>query len=150
LENLLRDTVNETIKGKKYPEKFNIWGRALLSIPYAIPIVGNIAQSMLEYNSGFSVPATRVVEEFISGSKDLINPAGENEETKIKNKKRGAMKIAETLASVKGVAGISQAMDILERILIPPNETKDVVGTSIRPSLPSRPSREGRPSRQSR
>lgn len=150
LEDELRRKVNKTIIGKSYPEKYGFITQSLLSLPASIPVIGNIFNAVVEYNSGFSFPLSRSAENLIRGASRAIDPAGQTEADREKNRGKGILMLSEAFLSLGGFAGISQIMDIVERVAYPPNETLNVVGTPARmpapasrpkpPALPTRPS----------
>lgn len=150
LEDELRRKVNNTIRGKSYPEKYGFITQSLLSLPAAVPVIGNVFNAVVEYNSGFSFPLSRAMENLVRGGARAIDPAGQTEAEREKNRGKGILMLSEALLSVGGVAGISQIMDIVERKVYPPNETSNVIGTPARmpspASLPKPPAMPKRPS----
>ena len=141
IENLVRSKITEVTTGKKYPGKFNFWQQSLLTTPEAIPVLGNVITSVVEYGKGYSIPLTRVVELLIQGTTGLINPSGQDQATKDKNRKLGALRAAEAIGTIKGVPGSSQLSDFIERIFIP-TPVSVSAGTkkaTITPTLPKAP-----------
>lgn len=141
LENYLRKIATKITTGKEYPEKFNFWQQSLLTVPETTPVVGSILSSVLEYNKGFSLPITRVVETLIQGAQGIISPAGETKSKREQNKIKGALKFVEAAATLYGVSGTSQLADFIERALIPVKPTRSAGGSNKSgiPTLPKQP-----------
>ncbi len=109
------------------------------SIPETVPFLGNILQARREWGASPSVPLTRAIDTVFIGFKML---SSDNEETK----KKGVLRISEAFLSLLGVAGTAQAFDFIERAVVPPGRTTDLMNVSPElngygiPKIPSMPS----------
>lgn len=115
VEEEMRKWVFSLVKGRKYDDKFSMLKSALFTIPESVPILGQMLKGTLQYNQGYSIPITRVLENFIKGGTMLFSK-------KESTQKRGALKITEALATFKGIPGTAQVFDIAERFIIPPKK----------------------------
>jgi hypothetical protein len=148
IENILRSYVNNAITGNDYPQKFNFLAQSLLMVPEAVPIVGGILTSQLEYGQAGSFPLQRVSSNLIKGATEFVNPSGATEETKAKNRTKGAIMLGEAIGSLAGVTGSAQAADVIQRVMIPP--TPSVKPKNTTPARPVRAKRSERPKRPER
>lgn len=139
LENFLRTKAQQFTTGIEYPERLNFWQQSLLTTPETIPVVGSILTSIVEYNKGFSLPITRVIETLIQGGQGIIAPAGETSSKREENRKKGALKFAEAIATFAGISGTSQLADFIQRLVIPPALTQSAGGTNNKTSTPEMP-----------
>jgi len=129
VEDDLRKKLFEFITGKKIKEKFTFLQSALLSIPEMIPVLGNVIQSQFEYGQGYSVPLTRLFEN-ITQSFSMIRSE------KADTRKRGYLKLTESIGTLFGIAGTAQGFDLIERTI---PETKKKQPPTLLPPLPELP-----------
>lgn len=143
-EEKIRELVLSAVSGKKYKDKLSFWQSALFTVPEAVPVLGQMLSGTLKYNQSFSVPATRTIENFITGVSML---SSDKEETRMK----GALKLSENLAILLGVPGTAQGFDIAERLIVPPKNKKKAAPTGMfldaaLPTLPGLPDLPALPS----
>jgi hypothetical protein len=136
LADILRDGVRGLIdpKSKKKNDRVGagrLWD-FLLTVPEAVPLLGDALQSMRKYNmGGFTIPVVRVVDNIFSGAFGVLNASSPSAKTK------NQYKVLEGVASLFGIAGTTQLFDLLGA------SVGDERGSSSAPSRVTRPSRGG-------
>jgi len=107
LEDDMRKYFYEMIVGKELKDKFSFWQGAFLSLGESVPIIGQFIKGISMPGSSFSVPLTRVVENFSIGVQQL---ASDKPETR----KKGILRLSENIAIWFGFAGTAQMFDLVE------------------------------------
>ena len=111
VEDELRRMLLNLISGKDRKEKYGFLANMLWSFPEAIPVLGNLIKARREFNTGASIPLTRMAENMVIGSQNILSGEG----AKIK---KGSLQLSEATAAYFGFAGAAQIGDIAERFLI--------------------------------
>lgn len=131
VENELRLKIYQLISGGEVKQQLSFWKGAFLSIPEAIPIIGQIIQGYAQAGQSFSIPMTRVIENFRLGSQQIFSSDPEKQV-------KGFLRLGEAVATWNGIAGASQAEDILERLIInnkPKTKTQLEIALPILPEI---------------
>lgn len=111
-EEMRRATIKFLAK-REYADKFNFWQDVLWTFPASVPIIGNIASGIVEFNRGFSFPLSRTIENLVIGAKMFTVPAGQTKEQKEYARKKGLLKFIEASASIFGMPGAAQISDLI-------------------------------------
>lgn len=108
VENELRAKLYELMSGKALKNQLSFWKGAFLSIPEAVPILGQIIQGYGQAGQSFSVPLTRTMENFRLGTQQIFSDDAEK-------RKKGFIRLGEAIATWNGISGSAQIADLIER-----------------------------------
>ena len=114
-EDEAREFMFEVTTGRELPER-SMLSKALYAIPSNIPVLGNLVDGV--GGRGLDIPITRLMQD-IFGVERIFR------DSKTSTKARAALRALEASLTVGvGIPGTAQAFDLLERILIPPEEPR--------------------------
>jgi hypothetical protein len=93
----------------------NFWREAVLLVPNQIPILGSIIQTVERTGSAdFSIPLAKPFVDFVGGTNDVAKAGVTTGPKSAAYRERGIVKMLAGAAAVFGIAGTSQATDILK------------------------------------
>lgn len=134
---LLRDLIYTATTGNEPKGQSDYLWDFLLVLPESVPFAGDMARSLRVYGQGgIDAPVLRTAENVFVGINGMRT--AKTDETYRKN----AMKAAEGLMMLGGVAGTAQGFDLMERYVVPASK----LNVRSRPSRPA-PERPTRPKR---
>lgn len=124
-QQVLRDTIKailnpddddeEEKKDEKLAFLSGFWGEAALLVPNQIPILGSIIKTVERTGSAdFSIPLAKPFVDFVSGTNDLAKAGVTTGPKAAAYRERGIVNMMAGAAAIFGIAGTSQATDLLK------------------------------------
>lgn len=118
---------------KEYSEKDFIYS-FLMTVPESIPLLGGMIQGIRYGDPGLSVPLATPFENFISGMSSLATVEDEAK------KQKAALKVAEAVSTIFGVAGTAQLFQVLKMSVQEEQKYAPISPSSGSFNLPKAPS----------